>query len=150
MKPASRVIAKALPQSGGTYRAQFALPGLIPEYVRNPDGTVFETESQVTAREAACVALVGLLESRVVDPRRAGGYRRMSAANLGSVLAEIDITPTYFAELIGVPQARIIKWLDGEQDIPHYVWPFTELLKASDQNFKIAEKIAKDAQEEGA
>lgn len=117
-KPSSKLIAKALPK-GDRFTGQFSLPGLIPDLVRGRDGNVqfFDTEQQ--AYVAAMEAVIRLYDSRTIDTRKAGGYRRLTGAELAVLLDEVDITPTYFAEIVGVPQHRVMKWLDGEQDIPH-------------------------------
>lgn len=144
-KPASRLIAKALPR-GDRFAAQFALPGLIPDLVRDGGGVrTFPTERE--AEVAAMEAVLRLYESRTIDTRKAGGYRRLTGADLAVLLDELDITPTYFAEIVGVPQHRVMKWLDGEQDIPHSVHVLVKLLVHSDENFDIAEKITEESQE---
>lgn len=144
-KPASRLIAKALPR-GDRFAAQFALPGLTPDLVRDGGGVrTFPTERE--AEVAAMEAVLRLYESRTIDTRKAGGYRRLTGAELAVLLDELDITPTYFAEIVGVPQHRVMKWLDGEQDIPHSVHVLVKLLVHSDENFDIAEKITEESQE---
>ena len=118
-KPASRPIAKALPTKRGTYHAQFALPGLIPELFQDRTGRKVEFESEKEAEQAAKSAVFGLLETRTYDTRKAGPYARLKPANLGVLLRDADVSPTEFARIYGVPQSRVIKWLEGEQDIPH-------------------------------
>lgn len=114
-KPASRLIAKALAR-GEKFVGQFALPGLVPALVRDQKGIkLFTTEEE--AERAAMVAVIRLYESRTRDTRKAGGYRRLTGSDLALLLDKINITPTYFAEIVGVPQHRVMKWLDGEQDI---------------------------------
>lgn len=144
-KPASRRIAKALPR-GDRFVAQFALPGLIPDLVRDKDGVVsFTTERD--AEIAAMETLMRLYDSRTIDTRKAGGYRRLTGAELAVLLDEINITPTYFAEIAGVPQHRVMKWLDGEQDIPHSVHVLARLVAANDKNFEIAQEITEECLE---
>lgn len=141
-KPSSRPIAHAIPTHGG-FVAQFSLPGLVPALVRNR-GTaeVFRTEE--AAEFAALKALFRLHESRTMDTRKAGGYRRLTGSELALLLDKANITVTYFAEIAGVPQHRVMKWLDGEQDIPHSVHVLIKLIAASDANFNLAEKITED------
>lgn len=144
-KPASRLIAKALPR-GDKFSAQFALPGLVPDVVRTREGVVtFDRERD--AEIAAMEAVIRLFDSRTIDTRKAGGYVRMAGAELAVLLDEIEITPTYFAEIAGVPQHRVMKWLDGEQDIPHSVHVLAKLIAASDENFALAERITEETQE---
>lgn len=144
-KPASRLICKAVPR-GDKFAAQFALPGLVPYYVRRGEKPVdFETERE--AHVAAMEAVLRLYDSRTVDTRKAGGYRRLTGAELGVMLDTLDVTVTYFAEIAGVPQHRVMKWLDGEQDIPHSVHVLARLMLASDENFRLAEEITEQCQE---
>ncbi|SCM79866.1 conserved hypothetical protein [uncultured Pleomorphomonas sp.] len=145
-KPASRRICKAIPYKG-KYLAQFALPGLEPDYVRAGEAAVrFNTENG--AEIAALKAFARLYDSRTVDTRKAGGYRRLTGAKLAVLLNDIDITPTYFAEIAGVPQSRVMKWLDGEQDIPHSIHVLARLLAMSTINFEHAERITMECQSE--
>lgn len=152
MKPASRYIAKAIPVVGepGCFYAQFASPGLIPLMVRPKDGdrSPSEFKSVEEAENAARKALLDALTNRVVDTRTAGGYRRMSGAELAVAIEAADLTPTHFAELYGVPQARVLKWLDGEQDIPHSAHVLIKLL-VNEKNYEMAEEITEWAQVEG-
>jgi hypothetical protein len=144
-KPASRLIAKALPR-GDKFSAQFALPGLVPDVVRNREGIVtFDRERD--AEIAAMEAVIRLFDSRTIDTRKAGGYTRMTGAALAVMLDTLDITPTYFAEIAGVPQHRVMKWLDGEQDIPHSVHVMAKLMAMNEANFKLAEKITEETQD---
>lgn len=138
-RPATRIIAKGI-QMKGRYAGQFALPGLAPEYVKaNGKPELFGTERE--AEIAAMDAVIGLYDSRTYDERKASGYRRMTGSELALAIEEINTTPTYFAELVGVPQSRVMKWLDGEQDIPHSVHVLAKLLRSSDENFKLAEQL---------
>jgi DNA-binding transcriptional regulator YiaG len=144
-KPSSRPIANALPTHGG-FVAQFSLPGLTPALVRKQGkAEVFATEHE--AEHAALKACFKLHESRTIDTRKAGGYRRLTGAELAMLLDRANITVTYFAEIAGVPQHRVMKWLDGEQDIPHSVHILIKLIAASDDNFALAENITEQYRE---
>ncbi|EUB97262.1 hypothetical protein PMI07_000838 [Rhizobium sp. CF080] len=146
IKPASRLIAKALPRNG-RFAGQFALPGLIPDLVRDDNGVrTFDDERM--AEIAAMEAVIRLYESRTIDTRKAGGYIRLTGAELAVLIDEMNTTPTYFAEICGVPQSRVMKWLDGEQDIPHSVHVLAKLLVVNKANFDVAEKVTQDMQEE--
>lgn len=145
-KPASRRISKALPR-GDKFAGQFALPGLVPDLVRVGDKVqLFDMERD--AEIAALEACARVYDSRTIDTRKAGGYRRMTGAELAVALADLDVTVTYFAEIAGVPQHRALKWLDGEQDIPHSVHVLVKLMLMSDANFDMAARITKECQEE--
>lgn len=144
--PASRRISKALPR-GDKFTAQFALPGLIPDLVRDPQGNPREYDTERDAEIAAMDALMRVYDSRTIDTRVAGGYKRMTGSELAVAIEDLNTTPTYMAELVGVPQHRVMKWLDGEQDIPHSVHVIIKLMLMNDANFELAESITRQCQE---
>lgn len=147
LKPASKLIAKAVPR-GGRFAAQFALPGLVPVLARRKGGEVELVDSEREAEVLAMEAVIRLYHSRTVDTRKAGGYRRMTGAELAVALNAANITPTYFAELYGVPQSRVVKWLDGEQDTPHSAHVLVKVMAYSDEVFNLIESITEEAQNE--
>ena len=144
-KPASRLIAKAHPR-GNKFAAQIALPGLVPDLLRDR-GAVMTFDNERDAEIAAMEGVIRLFDSRTIDTRKAGGYIRMTGAALAVLLNRLDITPTYFAEIAGVPQHRVMKWLDGEQDIPHSVHVMAKLMAANDENLAMAEQITEETQD---
>lgn len=147
-KPASRPIAKAVPHpSGRGFAGQFALPGLVPDFVRF-QGQVVRYLGEVEARDGAYAALFRLLESRTTDTRKAGGYERITGAELATLLIDADISPTEFAEIYGVPQARVMKWIDGEQDIPHSANVLVRLLQIQ-ENYEEAKALTRRAIAQG-
>ncbi|MCO5730124.1 hypothetical protein [Rhizobium sp. SSA_523] len=144
-KPASRRISKALPR-GDKFAGQFALPGLVPDLVRDRTGVVlFDTERE--AEVAAMEAVLRLYDSRTIDTRKAGGYKRITPADLAVKLDQLDITVTLFAEIAGVPQHRAMKWLDGEQDVPHSVHVLLELMLKSEENYELAANLTRECTE---
>ena len=145
--PASRPIAKALPTRDIGFHGQFALPGLVPDLVRR-NGIPVVFTSDVQAEFAALRALFQILTSRTMDTRTAGGYKRITGADLAGLLVKAGITPTLFAELSGVKQSRVMGWLDGQQDIPHFAHVLVRLL-AKKENFELADEITAWAQEKG-
>lgn len=126
-KPAKTLIAKALPHSDG-WRGQFALPGHVPDHVRDktnrPVTFSSEQEAEAAAREAVITAMRASLEYR----RKPGRYELIAPADFASMLNEADITARHFAELLGVGESRVIKWLNGEADIPHWAHLIVTLL----------------------
>lgn len=145
-KPASRPIAKAVRHpSGKGLAGQFALPGLVPSYVRDREDRVQRFDTEDAAEFAALRVMRAVLESRMADPRRAAGYSRMTGAELAIALDEADITPTEFAELYGVPQSRVMGWIDGVQDIPHSAAVYVRLL-AIEENYVEARSMTDRAQ----
>lgn len=144
LKPASRRICKALPR-GPKFVAQFALPGLVPDFVQH-DGKVALFDTEREAEISALEAFARVFDARTIDTRKAGGYVRLTGAELAVLLDQINITPTYFAEISGVPQHRVMKWLDGEQDIPHSVHILAKLIAMNEANFGLAEKVTEECQ----
>ena len=127
LKPASRRISKAVPR-GKKFVAQFALPGLVPALVQSGGADkLFETEAEAEA--AALKAFAALYDSRTLDTRKNKGYVRLTGAALALALDELNVTPTFFAELLGFPQSRVMGWIDGAQDIPHSVHLVVHLMK---------------------
>jgi len=145
-KPASKPIAKAIRHpSGKGLAGQFALPGLVPDYVRDRDGRIQRFETDDAAEFSALRVMRAVLESRMTDPRKAGGYNRMTGAELAAALNDADVTPTEFAELYGVPQSRVMTWLDGAQDIPHSASILVRFL-ATEENYVEARSLTDRAQ----
>ncbi len=141
-KPSKTYFSKVLPVFGG-YMAQFSLPGLSPNYVReNGKPKVFKDEDE--AETAALWALTAVLQNRIYDERKAGPYHLLTGAQLANEIDAIGITVTEFGVLGGWPQSRVMKWLEGEADIPHYVRVFAKLL-ASPLNLAEARKATNDA-----
>ena len=50
-----------------------------------------------------------------------GWIERLTGAELAVTLADIDLSPTELAWLYGTSQDRVLKWLDGEDAVPHPV-----------------------------
>ena len=145
-KPASRPIAKAIRHhSGKGFAGQFALPGLTTDEVRDRDGRVTRYDDDHSAEFGALRVMKALLESRMNDPRKAGGYERLTGSQLAQALLDADVTPTEFAEIYGVPQARVMGWIDGAQDIPHSANVLVRLLSI-EENYVKARAITDQAQ----
>lgn len=142
--PATKPIAKAIPHPSGTgYAGQFALPGMVPRLVTDANGPIrftVEKDAVFAALQAGWV----VYEARTLDKHPAKEYERMSAAELAAALVAAELTPTEFAELCGVPQARVMYWLDGTQEIPHSAHVLINLLKWED-NFTTARQITDEA-----
>ena len=119
-KPATRYFAKPHYIDGLLY-GQFAMPGIVPMLVGEHKGEPRTFRTEEDAYSAACRGLVEIMQARSVNTSKAGGYARMTPAEFGEALGTVNITATYFAEIYGVPYLRVMKWLDGEQDIPHAV-----------------------------
>ncbi len=144
-KPASRPIAKALPR-GDRFVGQFALAGFIPELVKD-HGQVVRFDTAEAAEGAAQRALSAKLTSRRVETKRKGDYNRMTGEQLAVALRTAELSPHAFARLYGVPHVRVVKWLDGEQEIPHVAALVIGLLQVP-ENRALAEEITDGAMKE--
>ena len=145
-KPASRPIAKAIRHpSGKGFAGQFALPGLVPDEVRDRENRVTRFDNERDAEFMALRVMKAVLESRMSDPRKAGGYDRLTGADLAQLLVDADLTPTEFAEIYGVPQARVMGWIEGAQDSPHSAQVLIRLLSI-EENYVKARAITDQAQ----
>jgi hypothetical protein len=145
-KPASHPIAKAIrhPSHKGL-AAQFALPGLVPSYVRDREDRVQRFDTEEAAEFAALRVMRAVLESRMRDPRKATGYNRMTPAEFAAALVDADLTATEFSEIYGVPQSRVMGWIDGIQDIPHSAAVLVRLM-AIEENYIEARSMTDRAQ----
>lgn len=140
----SKPIAKAIPHpSGNGYAGQFALPGMVPRLVTDAAGPIRYPDEKAAHFGAMCAGWA-VYEARTLDKHPAKEYERMSAAELAQALVDAELTPTEFAELCGVPQARVMYWLDGTQEIPHSAHVLIDLLKWED-NFTAARRITDEA-----
>ncbi|MBC6714755.1 hypothetical protein H9Q09_00965 [Aurantimonas sp. DM33-3] len=144
-KPASRPIAKALAR-GDRFVGQFALAGFVPELVK-VGGQVARFDTAEEAEGAAQRALSAKLTHRRVESKRKGEYTRMTGEELAVALRTAELNPHSFALLYGVPQARIVKWLDDEQEIPHVAAVVIGLLQ-DPKNRAIAKAITDKAMKE--
>lgn len=74
-------------------------------------------------------------------------YARLSGAEFAVLLGEVDLTPTFFAELYGTTLKRVMSWIDGvnehghEERVPH---PAYLLLMRIKEDPSIVDKIEAD------
>lgn len=125
--PTSRIaksyFAKAIPshfdENGQkVYVAQFAYPGEHPQFVREY-GQMIEYGSELEAYTAACVALTEKLKSRSTSQHRKHTYERMHRDNLREEMIRNNISYRKLAFIYGTTELRVLKWLEGTEDIPH-------------------------------
>lgn len=131
MKPARSIIAKARPHpSGQGFAAQWAAPGLVPDWVYVRNG---EEIQQYTSHESAVIdarrVVIETLNSRLRWRPIHRSIERMSAIDLSEALLYLELSPGAFAAIRGQPQNRVMKWLDGEEAIPHDVRVMVALMK---------------------
>lgn len=142
LKPSKSHFSKAI-RDGRFYLGQFSMPGIVPDVVRK-DGVPVRYETEDEAETAALWALTAALQKRIYDERKPGPYRRMTGAELAQMIDLIGITVTEFGVIGGWPQSRVLKWLEGEDDIPHYVRILARLL-ASPINLNQAQADTNEA-----
>jgi hypothetical protein len=53
----------------------------------------------------------------------------MTGAELAQAMAELHLSPTDIATLYGTDQRRVMKWIDGLEDIPHPIRVILALLR---------------------
>jgi hypothetical protein len=117
LKPSKSYFSKAV-RDGRYFLGQFSMPGMAPDYVREGGAPVrYDTEDD--AETAAMWALTSALQSRIYDERKPGPYRHMTA-EFAIALAKTGLTATEFGVIGGWPQSRVIKWVEGEADVPHH------------------------------
>lgn len=133
--PAKKIVARAVPHGGpeeGLWRAEFAVPGQIPDFTRTPAGEPLFYESKSDAVSAAMAAAIFTFNAPRESLKRHGGshYRenrgetvrpsKMSAVEMEMAMraAGLDVGDLVF--LLDKRSNRIRDWLGGA-DIPHEV-----------------------------
>jgi hypothetical protein len=141
LKPSAGPIAKALPAAkSGKFNAQFSMPGLVPDLVRNRHGQTVTYSNELEAEHAAMRALFNVFESRMIDTRKLGDFQRIAPGEFAMFLANADVTPTFFAEILGTTHAGVMQCLDGSSDVPHWARLIAHLLPFGN-NFKLASEL---------
>ncbi|WP_299940030.1 hypothetical protein [uncultured Nitratireductor sp.] len=130
----------------GRYQAWFAVPGLVAEPVRE-NGKVRLFDTPHAAEFAALKAIYKILTARSVKTSKPDKVRRMTSGEFAAALSEADITATHFAELYGAQVARVLKWIDGVEDIPHAAHVFVRLM-ARQENYEEALQVTRRAQQQ--
>lgn len=127
-KPARRYITRAVPQGDG-FLAEFAFPGGVPDLVRSHGRPlVFATEAEANA--AAGQTLCDTLNSRVRDRKdRKDVYQRMTPVEVANGIADAGVSWTWFAWIYGTHTQRVMKWIEGDEDVPHPVRVVLALLR---------------------
>ncbi len=148
-KPSKSLIAKAL-WKNNEWVAQFALPGHVPDLIHvegQPHRTAtFQTEQ--AAENAAIRAAFAALNASLKYTRKPGNYELISPETFATLLDEADLGARHFAELLGVPESRVIKWLNGEADVPHWAHLLIRLMSVED-NYRDAKSLMAQHLKEG-
>lgn len=139
-KPAVRHVANAVPHNNGQFLAQYAGPGMIPAYVADRQGQPRYFDSAEDAEVEARRVLFAVLNSRKRDSSKPERYRRLTGPEFAVLLAEASLTPTFFAYLYGTSPDRVMKWIDGVEDVPHPAMLMLEIMKQRPEAVDIAER----------
>lgn len=104
----------------GGYVAGFQMPALKPVSILDPDGrrAVFSTED--AAYRSAGTNLCDFLNHRTRS-RSSHNTIRLGGAELAFTLRSADLSPAQLAKIFGTRTDRVLKWIDGAEDIPHAV-----------------------------
>lgn len=118
LNPSGKYISRASPLRSGGFRAQFAIPGLVPDYVRDQGkAVVYDTPDE--AELAASRIVNKLANDRLALRNRFAEAEPMSAKELSQAIDDLDITPTELARLL--QSEHVMAWLGGERRVPHMV-----------------------------
>lgn len=132
--PSKRYVSRASAIRDSGFRGQFAIPGLIPDYVRrNGSAEVFKTADE--AELAASRVVMQLANDRLALRTRFKSAEAMSTAALSKILDDIDITPTELVELLQTE--HVMSWLGGERRVPHMAHIILELMLDDDIKAKV-------------
>ena len=141
--------------NGRGYIGLYHAPGLDTGYVWAEDGVlaVFPLAdlAELAAKDRLFDVLNGarnlaISQYRHGKPER---YRRLTGAEFAVLLKEVNLTPTFFAEIYGTTLKRIISWIDGvnerghEELVPH---PAYLLLMRIKDDPSIVDKLEEDTQ----
>lgn len=131
-KPASKIVARAAEMEGGYWAAQFAVPGKVPDYSRNSDGSLSLYLTEAEAYNAAMEAAIGLFNrprenlsafgnSRIGN-KATGDVRpaKMSPEEMEIAKSAAGLNNSDLVFLLDKPAKRILDW-SNTGDIPHEV-----------------------------
>jgi hypothetical protein len=82
---------------------------------------IFNTKTEALA--AAGMALAQRLNERVMSKTIKNDYERLSPAVFARILGEININPTDFCWMHGMRYDRLMRWIEGMEDIPAWLRP---------------------------
>lgn len=141
--PSSTFIMRAVPLQNGKFQALFAAPGLVPDIAKKADGTPYEYNTEAEAEHGAARTLFRILNGvrRNARSGKHDSYRKLTGPEFATLLSTANITPNLFAYLYGTRQQRVLKWIDGAEDIPHPVRILLELFIADPKNIDRAESV---------
>lgn len=133
---------KATEVHPGEFEASWAAPGLaFLTLERNHNPLRFYTRERALL-EAAIAMVAGLNAPRLATAghKKQERFKKLEAAEFAVALHHAGITPSFLAYLIGTDPARVLKWLDGSESVPHPVRVLLALFtKYGDDAIDVAE-----------
>lgn len=132
-KPAKKIVARAVPFGEGrnmVWRAEFAIPGAIPDYSRANDGQPIIYHSEAAATSAAMAAAIHMFnQPREILAERGnsrfgskaeGNIRpaKMTPEEMSTAMRAIGLSTGDMMFLLDKPANRILDWSNAG-DIPH-------------------------------
>lgn len=143
----------AQPASNGSFYGAYSMPGRDWQRVirRKPDGAIvpIRFDNEALAKAAAGEALCDAMNHRVRG-RNSHGYRRIGGAELAVRLAELQLSPAAFARIVGWDQAKVMRWIDGEENVPHVVRIALEMMLETPGALQVAVETTEQAMQEAA
>lgn len=143
--PSHVYIARAVPVPGGKFQALYSAPGLETAIAKTKDGRPYEYSSEVEAEAGAVRALHGVLNAPRIKARASQGkserYRKLTGPEFAVLLRQAGVTATWFAYVMGTSVERVLKWVDGVDDVPHPARLLLMLILADERNAGIIEKV---------
>lgn len=143
-QPSTHYFAKALPARDGGFTAQYGMPGLLPTRLKDDTGNVALFDTADEAEYEAMRAMIAVLNTRSMSLRgrdKREWYRKLTPAELAVLIGKAGITPTFFAYLYGTDPSRVLKWLEGLEDIPHPARILLQILIDYPGSINVAERL---------
>jgi hypothetical protein len=158
-KPATKIVARAVEMEGEYWAAQFAVPGKVPDFSRNSDGTLTLFMTENDAYTAAMEAAIGLFNAPREHLRRFGGNRmgnaetgsvrpaKMTPAAMSAAMSAAELNSSDLVFLLDKPAKRILGW-SNDGDIPHEVRLLLEIFAKFDETVDLAFEVTNQAIED--
>lgn len=135
-------IAEAEPLPGGKYHAVYSSPGRLPTVATREDGRPYLYNTQIEAEAGAARQLHRVLNAPRSNPDgKTERYQKLTGAEFAVLLANADVTATWFAYVYGTAPKRVLGWIDGVDDVPHPARLLLEAIIASPQIPDLIESV---------
>lgn len=140
----TKYFARAVPIKGGGFHSEYGAPGLEPAFVLGIRNARVVSSTQDDAELVAARILIDVLNSRATslnDDNKPEKWLRMTAQEFSVSLADLNMSPTFFAFIFGTSQRRVLSWIEGTQEVPHAVRLILEACKADLDNLDLFEQV---------